>query len=232
MAVAQINNYKDLKDSVKTWLNRKDSATVDNIPMFINFAEKQFTRLVKLPYYEARSTFTVDENFNYVIVPPDFLSAKHVMVNGKPYNRADVETFMRLKNLTNGSAWQGKATDNNSAVILSDQAGSTSDRQYFFTRIGEQFHFLPTPALGDVIELIYAQDIPEMQFDNDQPYQLLIAPDVMLYLALRHAAIFIRDNEQEQYWMQKATEAADSLNKQLDEAEWSGSSLVVPYFDH
>lgn len=42
----QIQNYKDFKDAVGLWLNRKDSATLDNIPMFINFAEKQFTRLV------------------------------------------------------------------------------------------------------------------------------------------------------------------------------------------
>lgn len=230
-----IDNYRQLKDAVATWLNRKDSATINNIPMFINFAEKTFTRLVKLPYYEARNTFTVTEEFNYVIIPPDFLSAKHVMVNGKPYNRADVETFMRLKNMDNLGSYQGTSVGNSSEdanLALSNQAGSTSSREYFFTRIGEQMHFLPTPKVGDVIEIIYAQDIPEMQFDTDQPYNLLIAPDVMLYLALRHAAIFIRDNEQEQYWMAKAQEAADAMNRQLEEAEWSGSALVVPYFDH
>lgn len=227
-----IDTYKDLKDAVATWLNRKDSATINNIPMFINFAEKQFTRLVKLPYYEVKSSFTINENFNYVVIPQDLLSIKHLMINGKPYNRTDVETFMRMKNLTNNLAWQGSSTDENKAPILSDQAGSTSDRQYFFARIGEQIHFLPTPSIGDVVELLYRQDIPEMMFDNDQPYSLLIAPDVLLYLSMRHASIFIRDNEQEQYWMQKAQEAADSLNTQIDEAEWSGSSLVVPYFDH
>ena len=52
-----------------------------------------------------------------------------------------------------------------------------------------------------------------------------------MYLALRHASIFLRDNEQEQFWMAKAQEAADSMKQQLDEAEWSGSALVVPFFD-
>ena len=226
----QIENYKDFRDAVSLWLNRKDSATVDNIPMFINFAEKQFTRLVKLPYYETTVSFTIDENFNFVVIPQDFLSAKHVMVNGKPYNRSDVETFMRLKNMGNFSDVQANSTaPNPNQDIL--KAGSTSETKYFFTRIGEQIHFLPTPVVGDVVEMIYHQDIPEMRFDNDQPYSLLIAPDVLLYLALRHASIFLRDNEQEIYWMQKAQEAADAMTKQMDEAEWSGSSLVVPYFD-
>lgn len=226
----QIENYKDFRDAVALWLNRKDSATIDNIPMFINFAEKQFTRLVKLPYYETTVSFTVDENFNFVVIPQDFLSAKHVMVNGKPYNRSDVETFMRLKNMGNFSDVQGTATSPNpNQDVL--RSGSTSETKYFFTRIGEQIHFLPTPVVGDIVELIYHQDVPEMRFDNDQPYSLLIAPDVLLYLALRHASIFLRDNEQEVYWMSKAQEAADSLKQQMDEAEWSGSSLVVPYFD-
>lgn len=227
-----IDTYKDLKEAVALWLNRKDSATIDNIPMFINFAEKQFTRLVKLPYYEVKSEFTIDENFDYVVIPQDFLSAKHMMVNGKPYNRVDVETFMRMKNLNNTRDYVTSKNDPDSGVILSDQAGSTSDKAYFFTRIGEQIHFLPTPKVGDKVELIYRQDIPEMQFDNDQPYSLLVAPDVLLYLSMRHASIFIRDVEMEQYWMSKAQEAAESLQTQIDEAEWSGSAFVVPYFDH
>lgn len=223
-----IDTYKDLKDAVALWLNRKDSATVNNIPMFINFAEKQFTRLVKLPYYEVQSSFTIDSNFNYVVIPQDFLSAKHILVNGKPYNRVDVETFMRMKNIGNIGDY---ATSDATNAQLSNQAGSTSTKNYFFTRIGEQIHFLPTPQIGDVVDLIYRQDIPEMTFDNDQPYSLLVAPDVLLYLSLRHASIFLRDNEQEQYWMSKAQEAAESVQAQIDEAEWSGSSLVVPYFD-
>lgn len=230
--MTNIDSYKDLKDAVQMWLNRRDDATLNNIPMFINFAEKQFTRLVKLPYYESRVSFTIDDKFDYVVIPQDFLSAKHVMVNGKPYNRVDVETFMRMKNMDNFSDVQKTATDESGRVEMSNRAGSTSERDYYFTRIGEQFHFLPTPRIGDVVEIIYHQDIPEMRFDNDQPYSLLIAPDVMLYLALRHASIFLRDNEQEQYWMSKAQEAAESMNTQLDDAEWSGSALVVPYFNH
>ena len=227
--MVSIDNYKDLKDAVQQWLNRRDPATVNNIPMFINFAEKQFTRLVKLPYYETGVEFTIDEQFNYVVIPQDFLSAKHVMVNGKPYNRVDVETFMRMKNIDRPSDQKSDSTSANTSQAFVN--GGTLSRNYFFCRIGEQLHFLPTRVIGDVVEIIYSQDIPEMTFDNDQPYSLLIAPDVLLYLSLRHASIFLRDNDQEQYWMAKAQEAADSMNKQLEEAEWAGSALVVPFFD-
>lgn len=219
-----INNYGDLKKAVRIWLNRKDSATIDNIPMFVNMAHKQFTRLVKLPYYEVLVSLEALEGFEYVNIPSDFLMAKHITVNGYPYNRVDNETFMRMKN---GESQNTEIGEDNKYGFLT---GATTAKEHFFTRVGGQLHFLPTLVPGDLVEMIYQRDIPEMKEDEEEPYSLLIASDVMLYLSLKHAATFLRDNEQEQFWMAKATEAAASLNAQLIEAEWSGSSLVVPQF--
>ncbi|EGJ5143358.1 hypothetical protein INE66_003643 [Salmonella enterica subsp. enterica] len=203
MALTQINTYGDLKEAVRFWLNRKDQATIDMIPNFINFAEKQFTRLVKLPYYESMVDFTINDQFNFVVIPQDMLSIKGLTVNGKPCTRLDLESFARL--------------DSSNKVT----------RNIYFTRKGEQIHFCPKPIPGDRVTLIYAQDIPEMQFDLDQPYSLLIAPDILLYLSLKHASTWLRDHEADQYWEQKAQQAAAALMQQLDDAEWSGSALQV-----
>lgn len=219
-----INNYGDLKKAVRIWLNRKDNATLDNIPMFINMAHKQFTRMVKLPYYEVLVHQEVEEGINHVVIPDDFLSAKHVGVNGFPYNRVDTETFMRTKN--SGTQVTELGEGNQFGFLT----GATTESKYFFTRVGGQLHFIPDLIPGDTVEMIYQQDVPELKEDSQEPYSLLIASDIMLYLSLRHAATFLRDNEQEVYWMQKATDAAQTLQAQLDEAEWSGSALVVPQF--
>ncbi|UZV39628.1 particle protein [Trabzonvirus APT65] len=219
-----INTYGDLKEAVQLWLNRKDSVTINNIPMFINMASKEFTRLVKLPYYEVLVSLEALEGFNYVNIPQDFLSAKHVSVNGIPYNRVDVETYLRL---INKAAIPLIVEPTDPAIYIN---GATLETKYFFTRIGGQLKFIPELIPGDIVEMIYQRDIPEFNDDNEEPYTLLVASDVMLYLSLRHASIFLRDPEQEQYWAQKANDAAVSLMKQLDDAEWSGSSLVVPMF--
>ncbi|EEO8179064.1 hypothetical protein G7D34_003695 [Salmonella enterica] len=197
-----INTYKDLKDAAMLFLNRNDQATRDMMPNFVNFAEKQFTRLIKLPYYETIANFTFDDNFNYVVIPQDFVSLVSLAINNKSYKRVDLETFYRL-------------------------AEKENNKERVFTRKGEQIHFLPLPLPGDKVEMVYYQDIPEMTFDDDQPYSLLIAPDILLYLVLRHASIWLRDNEQEQYWNDKAQVAAQALTVVLDEAEWSGSTLKV-----
>ena len=219
-----INNYGDLKKAVRIWLNRKDSSTIDNIPMFINMAHKQFTRLVKLPYYEVLVNKVIEGDEYYVTIPEDFLSAKHISVNGVPYNRVDTETFMRIKN---------GGTQNTSIKEDSDfdfLTGATTESKYFFARVGGNILFTPELTAGDSVEMIYQQDIPELKNDSDEPYSLLVASDVMLYLSLQHASKFLRDAEGVAYWESEAVKAAQSLQSQLDEAEWSGSALVVPQF--
>lgn len=228
MALNQINTYGDLKEAVKLWLNRKDQATIDMIPMFINFAEKQFTRLVKLPYYETSVSFTINDQFDFVVIPQDLLSIKHLMINNVPYNRVDVETFTRLQTRDSFASSTVHIYD---GMTYSNDVDKIFSAAHVFCRKGEQLHFFPTPTPGDVVEMIYSQDIPEMQFDLDQPYNLLIAPDIMLYLSLRHASTWLRDLEAEAYWNQKAVDAATAIMAQLDDAEWSGSALQVQTFN-
>ena len=216
-----INNYGDLKRAVRIWLNRKDSSTIDNIPMFINMAHKQFTRIVKLPYYEVLVYKEIEGDEYYVTIPEDFLSAKHISVNGKPYNRVDTETFMRIKN---------SGTQDTTSGDEPFLTGATTEHNYFFTRVGGNILFIPELSAGDSVEMIYQQDIPELKVDSDEPYSLLVASDVMLYLSLQHASKFLRDAEGVAYWESEAVKAAQSLQSQLDEAEWSGSALVVPQF--
>lgn len=223
-----INTYGDLKKAVRLWLNRKDGATLDNIPMFINMAHKSFTRMVKLPYYEVLVSLEAVEGFEYVNIPQDFLSAKHISINGIPYNRTDNETFLRIKNSnTQVTGIKEPRIHGNSFGFLQ---GATTEKEFFFTRVGGQLHFIPELSPGDVVEMIYQRDIPEMKQDEEEPYSLLIASDVMLYLSLMHGAKFLRDAEGVNYWESEAVKAAQSLQAQLDEAEWSGSSLVVPQF--
>lgn len=223
-----INTYGDLKKAVSLWLNRKDSATLDNIPMFINMAHKQFTRLVKLPYYEVLVSLEAIEGFEYVNIPQDFLSAKHLTVNGIPYNRVDTETYMRIKNSnTQVTGVKEPRVAGNQFGFLQ---GATTEKEFFFTRVGGQLHFIPELIPGDTVEMIYQRDIPEYRDDTDEPYVLLVASDVMLYLTLQHASKFLRDAEGVSYWESEAIKAAESLRSQLEEAEWSGSALVVPQF--
>lgn len=56
MAIAK---YKDLKESVQDWLNRSDTQTNNQIPNFINFAEKELHRNLRIPPFEGGAVVTV-----------------------------------------------------------------------------------------------------------------------------------------------------------------------------
>ena len=208
----EISSYRELKNAVQMWLNRKDSNTVQMIPAFINFAEKEFARLIRIPYNENEVRRTVTEEINHIEIPQNLLSVKHFFVNGLSYNRVDMETYQRIK-------------EQNPATSF-ELTGS----HRVFARVGWKIITFPELKAGDEVSMIYNMDIVEMTKDDDYPYHLIIAPDVMLYLSLRHAAIYLRDNEQEMYWAQKATDAAGQVNSQIVEQEWSGSALIVPTF--
>lgn len=215
-----INTYGELKEAVRVWLARKDSNTLANIPMFINMALKSFVRMGKLPYYEVLVNMEVTEGYDYVILPQDFLSAKHISVNEMPYNRTDTETFLRLKN----EGFDVVTNPDGSVQGVGSNAG------HYFTRIGGQVYFLPSVVAGDKVQMIYQRDIPEFTDDFKEEYVIMVASDILLYLSLRHASTFLRDRDQEAFWTDKAQEAWNTLQAQLDQAEWSGSALIVPQF--
>lgn len=210
----EIANYKDLKAAVQAYLNRNDAKTVDNIPMFINFAEKMFTRMIKLPFYETNYDVKYDAvTLKHVPIPSDFLNLKHIWVDSGRgpvhLTRTDVETFTNLQ----------------------ERNAEGLNHPKWFTRVGAQIRIYPEPKDGETVHCIYFRDITEMRADADAPYHLIVSPEIMLYLSLRHASIFIRDNDQEQYWMTKASDAVTSLQTLLDDAEWTGSGLVVTQFN-
>ncbi|MCS5736828.1 phage adaptor protein [Herbiconiux daphne] len=210
---------------MKNWLNRADDITVNTIPYFIDFARIDFQRTVQMPQYEDVVNYNMDATAiaagTFVKLPQHYFEMKHLFVNNRPYNRVDVDTFNRIKG-------DNKA-DKSGGVYSGDEMKAT-EKKFYFTRIADEIHTIPELVEGDQVEMIYWKEFEPFTLDNDNWQYLQVGPDIMLYLSLRHAAVFLRDNDQAQFWESKAAEAASGLMKRLDLVEWSGSSLVVKEF--
>lgn len=222
-----IQTYADLKDAVRTWLNRNDTATVNAIPQFINFAEMDFQRTIditenEMTFSDTVGTSTVIDVDNGITLPTDYYQAKHLFVNNHSYARVDVDTFQRMieketfeANSTASKDYLSYATESFKPVPI-------------FCRIGKQIKVSPKLKDQDEVKLIYWKKEPFMTRDSDSSNALKLAPDVLLYLALRHSAVFLRDSDQAQFWEQKATDAGTRLIQRIDINEWSGSPITVP----
>lgn len=202
----KLESLSDLQEAVKTWLNRNDSATVKALPSFIFLAENDFDRLLKLPEYETLKVYHVGTDTDVSTVtsainlPDDFDEVKALLLNGKPAFIQSNEAFY-------------------------EHNGETLPA---FTKIGSQLILKPALKDGDVITLIYYKPLAHAQNIADTPPHIKKGPDVMLYLSLRHAALFLRDNDMGQYWEQKAQEAVTGLQAKIEGERWNGSTIVIP----
>lgn len=76
-----IDTYRDLKESVQDWLNRSDSQTLNQIPNFINFAEKELHRNLRIPPFEGIAFVTVQNGA--FRVPTDLLEFRNLLIPKK-----------------------------------------------------------------------------------------------------------------------------------------------------
>ncbi len=200
----QIKNFGDLKTSVQAFINRRDKITLDNIPLFINMAEKQIYRKVdNIPAFETNFLATLDSD-GFVTVPANMIKMKHIFRMGTAGSQAGNIQVLTRKSLSLMS------TSNNG-----------------FARTGEYLWFTPDFKPGDQIFITYLADQKELVDDSDSNILLTIAPDLYLYTALTIAARFNNDDAEYAKWEPLSKEAMADIIEQNEDFEYSGGALVI-----
>lgn len=216
---SQIRTYGDLKAAVALWIDRDDDEFVNQIPNFINFAEKEIYRAVRIPRFEREIYLKITNGMAYI--PTDLLQVNYIMKaqTGQVYRTTSIEELDWLR--------RGKTTHstqfNESEVVWA----KTTGRFYFYPPITAT---IPegTELTGNEVLLSYYRDTAEMVNDTDSCAILTIAPELLLYTALKHACLFVQDDAAVQKWAALAMASMSDIQKQADNAEYSGSPLVIP----
>jgi hypothetical protein len=220
-----INTYGWLKKAVSLWADRDDGEFVDQIPNFINFAEKEIYRNLRIPPLEKELYLDIKDGVAFI--PPDYLEAQWMMraKDGLIFRVTSLEEvdWLKRNNSINPTNW------NQGEVV--------------FARLGSRFIFYPlidadTPVYPDdgspeipaenAVILSYYADPPEFWEDSDTSAILTIAPELLLYFSLRHASLFVQDDNAVQKWSALGKAILDEVVEQSKKAEYSGSPLVIP----
>lgn len=200
MAIA---TYADLVNEVKRWLNRDDPDTIDSIPAFINFAEKEIFRVLKLPSYE--KLVSLDIKNNKAEVPYDLVQLIEIYTAD---NRAGRNTSHR--------------------ELLRHRFDDAKHDAFYYARVGNNYHFHDGDDLSSTeVFCHYFHDPEELSYNNQITPLLQVAPDLLLFTALRHGSVFAEDLEKAQYWEQRSDNAMGEIMKQLEDDNMSGSPQVV-----
>ena len=200
-----VTNYGELKSTIADFLNRSDLTSV--IPTFIDFAEAEFNRNLRVRQMVARAEAVIDTRFS--AVPSDFIEAKDlVIVTGNPVTPLQFVTQQEMAQLRNTSI-------------------TSAGKPLYFSVVGSQFEMCPTPDAEYSLEMSYFAKITPLSADSDTNWLLTDYPDIYLYTALMHSAPYLKDDERITVWAQLAAKARDELIARDTSASFNGSTPVI-----
>lgn len=188
-----LDSYSSLKSAIADWLHgRTDLATT--VDDFIDLAEAEMNRVLRVREMETSSTLTLDSN-GEATLPTDYLAWRSVTALTNP--RRDVEY----------------ATPS----FIEDQYGDrATGYPSVFTIRGSTILVLPIATYD--VRLDYYQKITALSDANTSNWVLAKMPGMYLHLCLKHAAVYLDEPGLEQKYAAMAN--ADILALQAD--DWSG----------
>ena len=197
-----VTNYGELKSTIADFLNRSDLTSV--IPTFIDFAEAEFNRNLRVRQMVLRAEAQIDARFS--AVPADFIEAKDlVIVTTNPVQPLEFITQQEM------------AQERNTTYT----AASTPR---YFSVVGGQFEFVPTPDQQYSLEMSYFAKIDALSDDADTNWLLTDYPDIYLYTSLMHSAPYLKDDERIGVWSQLAAKAREELIARDASSSFNGST--------
>jgi hypothetical protein len=197
-----ITNYGELKTAIGDFLNRSDLTSV--IPTFIDFAEAEFNRSLRVRQMVARAEAVIDARFS--AVPSDFVEAKDlVIVTATPVTPLQFVTQQEM------------------AQIRNTEITSAGKPQYFSV-VGDQFEFCATPDSEYSLEMSYYAKIDALTDDTDTNWLLTDYPDLYLYTSLMHSSPYLKDDERIMVWANLAKKAKEELIARDASSSFNGST--------
>lgn len=209
---SRVPTYAKLVEAVQVYLNRYDQDTLNAIPFFINMAEKIILRQMRMPSMEKMVGFTLEEIGEpgcFVQLPFDYLEMRYVWVKGSTLQRV---TFDQLVDHDLKQSRYGYGEDPDSRGVWAINA----NRMYI--------RGVPDT---EQITMTYYADIPEISETTQSNILLDLVPDAFLYFAVAEGFKFLNEPQRAMLWQQDAQTRLIEVRTQIEEAEFSGSPLVI-----
>jgi len=164
--------YSELKTAIANYLNRSDLTS--DIDTFIDNVEAELNRRLRTKDMIKRATATADSQ--YLTVPTDWLEAINVEItsnNFSPLFQQSIESLDVYRKANNNSTGQ----------------------PVFYAMVDDSIELAPTPDSSYTLQLTYYAKISALSDSNTSNFVSASHPDVYLYGALKHASIYLMEDE-------------------------------------
>jgi hypothetical protein len=195
-----ITTYTELKATISDFLNRDDLTA--SVPSFIALGEADMQRKIRHWRQEKRSTAEI--NTQYSALPSDFIEAIRF------YN-TDTDT----QPLELISQWE--------LLDRKRKASNVSGSPTYYAITAGEIEVYPVPDGTYNMELYYFGRVAPLSDSVAANWILTYHPDVYLYGALMHTAMYLKDDARLQGWAALYQQGIDAINRDGETAKFGGS---------
>lgn len=199
----QTMTYAELKSNIANYLNRSDLTSV--IDSFIDSTESEFNRRLRVKGMIKRATATLDSQ--YISVPTDWLEAINIQIDSGDFSPLFQQSIESLDVYR-------KSNDN------------VTGQPIYFALVDDTIEFAPTPDGSYTVQLTYYGKIDALSDSNTSNFLSTGYPDAYLYGSLKHASIYLMEDERVAMFSQLFEKALEELKMEQEKAEFGKGSLM------
>mgnify|MGYP001191268904 FL=1 len=196
--------YSELKTSIANYLNRSDLTS--DIDTFIDNVEAELNRRLRSKDMIKRATATADSQ--YLTVPSDWLEAINIEItanNFSPLFQQSIESLDVYRKANNNSTGQ----------------------PIYYAMVDDSIELAPTPDSSYTLQLTYYAKISALSDSNTSNFVSASHPDVYLYGALKHASIYLMEDERIPMFTQQFEKALEEMRLAQEKSAFGKGSLMM-----
>jgi hypothetical protein len=196
--------YSELKTNIANYLNRSD--LTDQMDMFIDNVEGEVNRRVRRKEMIKRATATADAQ--YLSLPNDWLEAINVEITSNNFSPILQQSIESLD-------------------IYRKSINNKTGQPVYFAFVDDTMELAPTPDASYTLQLTYYGKIDALSDSNTSNFLSNNHPDVYLYGALKHASIYLMEDERVAMFSQLFEKALEELKMEQEKAEFYAKKKVL-----
>ena len=194
--------YAELKTAIANYLNRSDLTS--DLDTFIDNVEAELNRRLRTKDMIKRATATADSQ--YLTVPTDWIEAINVEITSNDFSplfQQSIESLDVYRKSNNNSVGQ----------------------PVYFAMVDDSIELAPTPDGEYTLQLTYYAKISALSDTNTSNFVSVSHPDVYLYGALKHASIFLMEDERIPMFTQQFEKALEEMRLAQEKSAFGKGSL-------
>ena len=195
--------YSELKTRIASYLNRSDLTS--ELDGFIDQTEAELNRRLRTSDMVKRATATADGQ--YLSLPTDWLEAINIEItsnNFRPLMQQTIESLDLYRKSNN----------------------NRSGQPMYFSIVDNTLELAPTPDQSYTLQLTYYEKISALSDSNTSNFISTNHSDLYLYGALKHASIFLMEDERVPLFERYFERAIKELEDQEEKKQFGKGSLL------